>query len=100
MYDYPVKFSVDYPEKSSRLLVLARFFLGWLYIGIPHGIFALAYTLLSFFVVIFCYFAILIKGSFPLSLFDLLIRYNRYLNRVIAYCLCMTDKYPPFSGRR
>ena len=100
MYDYPVKFGVDHPEKSSRLLVLARFFLGWLYVGIPHGIFAIAYSFLSFFVVIFCYFAILIKGSFPLRLFDFLIRYNRYLNRVIAYCLSMTDKYPPFSGRR
>ena len=100
MYDYPVKFSVDYPEKSSRLLVLARFFLGWLYIGIPHGTFAVAYSLFSFFVVLFCYLAVLIKGTFPLSLFDFLIRYKRYLNRVAAYCLCMTDKYPPFSGRR
>ncbi|MFQ6002758.1 MAG: DUF4389 domain-containing protein [Candidatus Zixiibacteriota bacterium] len=100
MYDYPVKYSVDYPEKSSRLLVVARFLLGWLYIGIPHGIFAIAYSFLSLFVVIFCYFAILIKGTFPLRLFDFLIRYNRYLNRVIVYCLSMTDKYPPFSGRR
>ena len=100
MYDYPVKFSVDYPEKSSRLWVLARFFLGWLYIGIPHGIFAIAYSLLSLFVALFCYLAVLIKGTFPLSLFDFLIRYKRYLNRVAAYCLCMTDKYPPFSGRR
>jgi len=100
MYNYPVQFSVDYPERSSRWLVLARFFLGWLYVGIPHGIFALAYSFLSFFVVIFCYFAILIKGTFPLRLFDFLLRYNRYLNRVIAYSLSMTDKYPPFSGRR
>ncbi len=100
MYNYPVQFSVDYPEKSSRLLVLARFFLGWLYVGIPHGIFAIAYSFSSLFVVIYCCFVILIKGSFPLRLFDFLIRYNRYLNRVRAYCLCMTDKYPPFSGRR
>jgi hypothetical protein len=100
MYDYPVNLSVNYPEQSSRWLILARFFLGWLYVGIPHGIFAIAYSLLSFFVVIFCYLVILIKGSFPLRLFDFLIRYNRYLNRVIAYCFGMTDKYPPFSGRR
>ncbi len=100
MYDYPVNFSVNHPEKSSRLLVVARFFLGWLFVGIPHGIFALAYSFLTFFVVIFCYVAILIKGTFPLRLFDFLMRYNRYLNRVVAYCLCMTDKYPPFSGRR
>ena len=100
MYDYPVKFTVDYPEKSSRWLALARLFLGWLYIGVPHGIFTIAYTFLSLFVVIVCYFAVLTKGTFPLSLFDFLIRYKRYLNRVVAYTLCMTDKYPPFSGRR
>jgi hypothetical protein len=100
MYDYPVRFSVDYPERSSRLLALARFFLGLFYIGIPHGIFAIAYGFLSLFVVICCYVAVLIRGTFPLSLFDFLIRYNRYLNRVVAYCFCMTDKYPPFSGRR
>ena len=100
MYNYPVNYSVDYPEKPSRILVLARVFLGWLYIGIPHGLFILAYGIIAFFVAILSYFAILINGHFPLGWFDFLIRYNRYINRVIAYYSCMTDKYPPFSGRR
>jgi len=100
MYDYPVNYSVDYHEKSSRLLVLARIFLGWLYIGIPHGLFCLAYLIVAFFVAILSFFAILITGHFPLSWFDFLIRYNRYVNRLVAYCSAMTDKYPPFSGRR
>ena len=100
MYDYPVNYGVEYPEKSSRLLVLARIFLGWLYIGIPHGLFALAYGIAAFFVAILAFFAILITGHFPLSWFDFLIRYNRYVSRLVSYCTCMTDKYPPFSGRR
>jgi hypothetical protein len=100
MYNYPVNYSVDYPEKPSRLLVLARVFLGWLYIGVPHGLFCLAYTIITFFVAILSYFAILITGHFPLGWFDFLIRYARYINRLAAYCSCMTDKYPPFSGRR
>lgn len=100
MYDYPVNYGVEYPEKPSRLLVLARILLGWLYIGIPHGLFALAYGIAAFFVAILAFFAILITGHFPLSWFDFLIRYNRYLNRLVSYCTCMTDKYPPFSGRR
>jgi hypothetical protein len=100
MENYPVNYSVDYPEKSSRLLVLARAFLGWLYVGIPHGVFGLAYSVAAFFVAILSYFAILITGNYPLSWFDFLIRYSRYINRVVAYCFCMTDKYPPFSGKR
>jgi hypothetical protein len=100
MENYPVNYSVDYPEKSSRLLVLVRAALGWLYVGIPHGAFGLAYSIAAFFVAILSGFAILIKGHYPLSWFDFLIRYNRYVNRVVAYCFCMVDKYPPFSGKR
>jgi hypothetical protein len=100
METYPVNYSVDYPEKSSRLLVLVRALLGWLYVGIPHGVFGLAYSIAAFFVAILSGFAILIKGHYPLSWFDFLIRYNRYINRVAAYCFCMVDKYPPFSGKR
>ena len=100
MYDYPVNYSVDYPEKSSRLLVLARMFLGWLYIGVPHGLFCLGYSIVAFFVVILSFFAILINRHFPLGWFDFLIRYSRYVNRVVAYCSGMTDKYPSFSRRR
>jgi hypothetical protein len=100
MYDYPVNYGVEYPEKPSRLLVLARILLGWLYIGIPHGLFALGYGIVAFFVAILSLLAILIVGHFPLGWFDFLIRYNRYVNRVVSYCIGMTDKYPPFSGRR
>lgn len=100
MENYPVNYSVDYPEKSSRLLVLARAFLGWLYVGIPHGIFVLAYSAAAISVAILAYFAILIVRHYPISWFDFLIRYNRYVNRVVAYFFCMTDKYPPFSGKR
>ena len=100
MLNDPVNYSVDYPERPSRLLVLARMLAGWLYVGIPHGLFGLAYSIAAFFVAILSYLAILVNRRSPLNWFDFLIRYNRYVNRVVAYCLCMTDKYPPFSGRR
>jgi hypothetical protein len=32
---------VDYPERSSRPLVLTCALLGWLHIDIPHGLFGL-----------------------------------------------------------
>jgi hypothetical protein len=36
---YPVKFSMDYPESLSRGTLLLKTFLGWLYVGIPQGMF-------------------------------------------------------------
>ena len=34
----PVSLEVEYPERLSRGHALLKFFLGWLYVGIPHGI--------------------------------------------------------------
>jgi excisionase family DNA binding protein len=36
--DYPVTFTVKYPDRLSRGLVILKVLFGWLYIGIPHGI--------------------------------------------------------------
>ncbi len=98
MPEYPVKYEVTYPEKSNPWLVLARLFFGWLYIWIPHGIFMGLYGIVAFFVLIYAGLSILFTSSFPRQCFDYLARYQRYINRVQAYWLCMTDKYPPFSG--
>jgi hypothetical protein len=98
MHDYPVKYDVSYPERSNPWLVLARLFFGWIYIGIPHGIFAGLYGIVAFFVTIWAGLVILFTSNFPKNSFDYLVRYQRYLNRVYAYWLMMSDKYPPFSG--
>ena len=34
----PVTFDIEYPESLSRLHLLLKSFLGWIYVGIPHGI--------------------------------------------------------------
>ncbi len=33
--DYPVTFTVEYPERLSRGLVVLKELFGWLYVGIP-----------------------------------------------------------------
>ena len=95
--DYPATFDVEYPEKLSRGLVLVK---SWL-LAIPHYIVTSVLhggsngglnSALVFFAVI----ALLFTGRYPVSIFHLVMGFNRWLYRVIAYASLMRDEYPPF----
>ncbi len=99
MVDYPVKVTFEYPEKLSRGLAALKFFLGAVYVGIPHGIilwlYGIAVSVVSFIV----FWIILFTGTYPRSLFDFIAGFVRWSARVSAYWpYLMTDKYPPFTG--
>lgn len=97
--DYPVSFSVTYPEKLSRGLLLLRTLFGWIYIYIPHC-FCLCFRLIGHSVVAFiAWWAILFTGKMPQSMFNFLTGTFRWIMNVNAYTCYLTDEYPPFSGK-
>ena len=98
--DYPADLSIEYPQRLSRGLVLVK----WWLLAIPH------YIVVSFFqgggegggglvsiLAIFAAIALLFTGKYPKSIFDFVMRMNRWTYRVVVYVSLMTDHYPPFS---
>jgi hypothetical protein len=110
--DYPAVLDIAYPEQLSRGLVLVK----WWLLAIPHYIVlavliggGISWTsdsgrwsfepvgggLLGLLVLI-AGLILLVRGRYPRSVFDLVIGFNRWMYRVIAYSALMTDRYPPF----
>ena len=96
--DYPVRFSMDYPESLSRGTLLLKTFLGWLYVGIPHGIILALYGIAVGVMEFIAWWAVLFTGRYPRGIFDFVISYMRWSIRVGAYTGFFTDSYPPFNG--
>jgi hypothetical protein len=106
---YPADFSVEYPERLSRGLVLVKWWLlaipqylivsvfsggfgwgvgGWRTAGGGGGLIALL-ALVSVVILLF-------KRHYPRQLFDLIMGLNRWCFRVLVYAALMRDEYPPF----
>lgn len=106
---YPATLDVAYPQRLSRGLVLVK----WWLLALPH------YLILGLLVtgwwgwtsggnvdqvagglrgllVLIAGLVLLITGSYPRDLFDLIIGFNPWIYRVVAYAALMTDEYPPF----
>ena len=98
--DYPANLEVEYPEQLSRGLVLIK----WWLLAIPHyvvvgfiqGGFGGRWGGLTFFLGIFGAVGLLFNGRYPADIFKLVLGFNRWAIRVIAYATLMTDEYPPF----
>ncbi|MDA8263532.1 MAG: DUF4389 domain-containing protein [Actinomycetota bacterium] len=105
---YPATLEVEYPEHLSRGLVLVK---SWL-LAIPHylvlGILSGGWILgwdswrtmvsggLIGLLALVAVITLAVSGRYPSGLFDLLMGLNRWVFRVLAYALLMTDEYPPF----
>jgi hypothetical protein len=90
-----VHLQVDYPDAAtlSRWLPLVKWFL-----AIPHYVVLLFLFIGVIFATIVAWFAIMITGRYPRSLFDFVVGVGRWGFRVQGYALLLvTDRYPPFS---
>ncbi len=91
-----VHLEIDYPDVKAdlnRWMPLIKWFL-----AIPHYIVLGFLGVAAIFVVIIAWFAILLDGQYPRSLFDFIVGVFRWGLRVNAYAfLLVTDQYPPFS---
>jgi hypothetical protein len=86
---------IGYPDAKvdlNRWLPLVKWFL-----AIPHFIVLAVLAAGAVVCVIIAWFAILVGGSYPRSLFDFVVGVLRWWVRVAAYALLLTtDSYPPF----
>jgi hypothetical protein len=106
---FPADFTVDYPPRLSRGLVLVKWWLlvlpQYLIVAILAGGWGVGWTggpraadgigLIALLALIGAVIR-LFTGEYPRSLFDLVIGFNRWCYRVLAYAALMTDVYPPF----
>jgi hypothetical protein len=96
-HEQAVHLDIRYPGavELSRWLPLVK----WL-LAIPHYLILVILSLVSLVAVVIAWFAILITGHYPRPLFDFIVGFLRWNNRVIAYALMLaTDRYPPFRLR-
>ena len=93
-----VKLEVAYPEKLSRLLLLAKSFFGVFYVGIPHMLCLYARMIGLFFIMIAAWFAVLFTGKYPEAMHRFAVGTLRWAMRIGMYFI-QTDAYPPFTGK-
>jgi membrane protein YdbS with pleckstrin-like domain len=93
-----VHLEIDYPDVErnlNRWLPLVK----WL-LAIPHYVVLFFLLIGAIVAIIVAWFAILLTGRYPRSLFDYVVGVGRWSLRVGAYAfLLVTDRYPPFSLR-
>lgn len=110
--DYPARLDVAFPERLSRGLVVVK----WWLLAVPH--YVILALLFGFttrreyldgqlvrdsnwpglvpVLVLVALIAVLFTGTYPKSLYDLVMGFNRWRFRVLVYVMLMTDTYPPF----
>jgi hypothetical protein len=91
-----VHIELAYPDAQKDLL-RGMPLIKWILV-LPHVIVLACLWVAAIVCVIIAWFAILINGTFPRELFDLVVGVMRWSLRVEAYSFFLTtDEYPPFS---
>jgi len=89
---YPVDVDAELLPEYSRFMPLIK----WL-ILIPHYICLIALGIGAFFVMIAAFFATLFTARYPEGMWNYMVGLQRWVLRVMAYHMFISDKYPPFT---
>jgi hypothetical protein len=88
---------LDFPYPDARQMNRWLPLVKWM-LAIPHYFVLLVLGLGAILAIIAAWFAILVTGTYPRSLFDYVVGVLRWTNRVNGYAFTLiTDQYPPFS---
>jgi len=109
--DYPARLEVEYPQELSRGLALVK----WWLLAIPHYLIVavfldtgwtiwgadgpwepVSFGGLITLMVLIAAVVLLFTARYPKPIYDFVLGMNRWVFRVAAYALLMTDRYPPF----
>ncbi len=97
--DYPANLEVEYPERLSRGLALVKWLLAiphYVVVGFLQGGLGTSYFGLTGILTFFGGVGLLFRGRYPQDVFHLVLCFNRWALRVLAYAALMRDEYPPF----
>jgi hypothetical protein len=92
-----MKYGVRHQESYSRGELLLRTFFGGLYIALPHALILIFLLLWSSILNLVTFFAVLITGKFPESMFNYQLNLQRWGLRVSARLQNLCDGYPAFG---
>src|SRR6267143_426997 len=95
--DQSVHLDFPYPDahQMNRWLPLVKWML-----AVPHYVVLFFLWIGALVTIVIAWFAILLTGTYPRSLFAYVVGVLRWNNRVTAYAFTLvTDQYPPFSLR-
>jgi hypothetical protein len=88
---------LDFPYPDARQMNRWLPLVKWL-LAIPHYVVLFFLGLGALVAIVAAWFAILVSGTYPRSLFDYVVGVLRWSNRVNGYAFSLvTDQYPPFS---
>jgi hypothetical protein len=90
--DYPGDLEVDYPDRLTNWAVLVK----WWLLAIPQILLCWAMEPLLQLLCVTAALGLLVTGTTPAGMFDLLLGIVRWRYRVAVYVSLMRDEYPPF----
>ena len=89
--------SIELQDRYARAQLLLRSILGFLYIGLPHGVALYVVGAISIILTFLTFWSILFTGRYPRGFFDFNLGVVAWENRVAASLGNLVDGYPAFG---